>query len=80
MEAASSTQRHSTLKNDVSAGLVTAIASTPQVVAYGLIALSPLGAEGVALGVTASIGCALLFGFFNGLLGSNPFMIAGPCA
>lgn len=80
MDAASSTQRHSTLKDDVSAGLVTAIASTPQVVAYGLIALSPLGAEGVALGVTTSIGCALLFGFFNGLLGSNPFMIAGPCA
>ncbi|HSG60799.1 MAG TPA: SulP family inorganic anion transporter [Pseudomonadales bacterium] len=80
MDAAPSIPRPSTLKDDLSAGLVTAIASTPQVVAYGLIALSPLGADGVALGVTASIGCALLFGFFNGLLGSNAFMMAGPCA
>ncbi|MCP5368935.1 MAG: SLC26A/SulP transporter family protein [Hyphomicrobiales bacterium] len=56
------------------------MATLPQAVAYGLIALSPLGTDWAVFGITASVGTAILFGAITGALGSNPFLVSGPRA
>lgn len=67
-------------KNELVAGLIGALATLPQAVAYGLIAVSPLGPEWAVFGITASVVSAILFGLISGSLGSNPFLISGPRA
>ena len=72
-----------TLKNirfDFSAAWVGALATLPQAVAYGLIAIAPLGADWAVFGITASVGSSILFGLITGLRGPNRFMISGPGA
>jgi MFS superfamily sulfate permease-like transporter len=67
-------------QKDLGAACVGALATLPQAVAYGLIAVSPLGSEWAVFGITASVGSAILFGILTGALGSNPFLISGPRA
>jgi len=72
-----------TFKNirfDFSAAWVGALATLPQAVAYGLIAIAPLGADWAVFGITASVGSSILFGLITGLWAPNRFMISGPGA
>ena len=68
------------VRYDLAAACVGALATLPQAVAYGLIAVGPLGPDWAVFGITASVGCAILFGFLSGLAGSNPVLISGPAA
>ena len=65
---------------DLVAACVGALTTLPQAVAYGLIAVGPLGPDWAVFGITASVGSAILFGFASGLTESNPFLISGPAA
>ncbi|MBX2830582.1 MAG: cyclic nucleotide-binding domain-containing protein [Rhodospirillales bacterium] len=69
-----------TIRFDVGPACVGMFTTLPQAVAYGLIALSPLGAEWASYGIAASIGCAILFGVISGFLGPNRFLVSGPRA
>lgn len=62
------------------AACVGALATLPQVVAYGLIAVSPLGTEWAVFGIMASVGSAILFGVISGAVTSNRFLVSGPSA
>lgn len=68
------------IRHDILAASIGALITLPQAVAYGLIAVSPLGTEWAVFGITASIGSAILFGFLSGLFGSNASLISGPRA
>ena len=46
-------------KGDGAGALVAAVATLPQAVAYGLIAVSPLGPDWAAVGILASVGGAM---------------------
>ncbi len=67
-------------KADVGAAGVGALATLPQAVAYGLIAMLPLGPDWAAFGILASVGSAIAFGILTGFYSSNPFMVSGPSA
>ncbi len=69
-----------TARQDLGAAVVGALATLPQAVAYGFIAVSPLGAEWAVFGITASVGTAIFFGFLSGVFSSNRFMLSGPTA
>lgn len=64
--------------HDLKAAVVGALTALPQTVAYGLIAVAPLGPEWAVFGITASVGTALLFGLLAGMFGANPFLLSGP--
>jgi hypothetical protein len=64
----------STIKAGFGAAFVGALATLRQAVAYGLIAISPLGAEWAVFGITASVGSAILFGMLSGGFSSNLFL------
>ncbi|MBT4218516.1 MAG: SulP family inorganic anion transporter, partial [Rhodospirillaceae bacterium] len=68
------------IRHDISAASVGALATLPQAVAYGLIAIAPLGADWAVFGIMSSIGTAIVFGLITGLWGSNRFLISGPGA
>jgi hypothetical protein len=68
----------STIKAGFGAAFVGALATLRQAVAYGLIAISPLGAEWAVFGITASVGSAILFGMLSGGFSSNLFLVSGP--
>ncbi len=68
------------LSRDLPAAFAGALASLPQAVAYGLIAVSTLGAEYAVFGITASIGSAILFCLITGAFDSNRFLLSGPRA
>jgi hypothetical protein len=63
-----------TIKAGFGAAFVGVLATLPQAVAYGLIAISPLGAEWAVFGITASVGSAILFGMLSGGFSSNLFL------
>ena len=67
-------------KDDIGAATVGALATLPQAVAYGLIVVSPLGAEWAAFGISVSVATAIAYGFFTGLFTTHPFMVSGPKA
>lgn len=67
-------------KNDLGAAFVGALSTLPQVVAYGLIAVSPLGPDWAVFGITASVGSAIFFGIVTALMGTNRFLVSGPRA
>lgn len=67
-------------RTEWSAALVGALATLPLAIAYGLIAVSPLGPQWAPFGISASLGSAILFGLLTGTLGSNPLLISGPRA
>ncbi|MGB0694489.1 MAG: SulP family inorganic anion transporter [Rhodospirillaceae bacterium] len=68
------------MRANLSGGALGAVSSLPQSVAFGLIAFAPLGPEWAAIGITTSIGTAILFGLITSGLGSNPLLISGPRA
>ena len=63
---------------DLGPAFVGALATLPQAVAYGLIAVSPLGPEWAVFGIMARVGTSIVFGIFTGALSSNPFLVSGP--
>ena len=65
-------------QHDLKAAVVGALTALPQTVAYGLIAVAPLGPEWAVFGITASVGTALLFGLLSSIFGTNPFLLSGP--
>lgn len=67
-------------KNDLGAAFSAALPSLSPAVASGLIATSPLGAEWAVLGITASVGSAILFGIVSGALSTNRYLVSGPRA
>ncbi|WP_417830613.1 SLC26A/SulP transporter family protein [Thalassospira sp.] len=68
------------IRFDAGPAFVGMFTTLPQAVAYGLIALHPLGPEWASFGIAASIGCAILFGALSAFLGSNHFLASGPRA
>lgn len=70
----------SMIRKNLGASVVGALATLPQAVAYGLIAVSPLGADWAVFGITSSVGAAMLFGFGFAVLGSNVYLVSGPSA
>ena len=56
------------------------MATLPQAVAYGLIAVSPLGPDWAVFGIMTSVGSAIFFCIATGLFSSNPFLVSGPRA
>ncbi|MBO6947127.1 MAG: SLC26A/SulP transporter family protein [Rhodospirillales bacterium] len=67
-------------KHDFGAALVGTLAALPQAVAYGLIAVAPLGPAWAAFGILTSVGSSILFGILSGAFTSNPFLVSGPSA
>ncbi|MBF0254921.1 MAG: SLC26A/SulP transporter family protein [Gammaproteobacteria bacterium] len=65
---------------DFWAATVAALTTLPQTIAYGLIALSPLGPDWALFGIIASLGSTLVFGLITGATSSNPFLLSGPRA
>jgi len=65
------------IRRDLAPACVGALATLPQAVAYGLIAIAPLGPDWIVYGITASVGASILFGLITGLWGPNRFMISG---
>jgi SulP family sulfate permease len=72
--------KHQSLQGDFMGAFLGAIAILPQAIAYGLIAVSPLGPEWAVFGITISVGSAILFTILVGLMGGHPFLISGPTA
>ncbi|HEY9080667.1 SulP family inorganic anion transporter [Magnetovibrio sp.] len=68
------------IRRDFGPACVGALATLPQAVAYGLIAVAPLGPDWAAFGIATSVGSSILFGLITGLWGPNRFMISGPGA
>lgn len=68
------------IRKNLGASVVGALATLPQAVAYGLIAVSPLGTDWAVFGITSSVGAAILFGFGFAVFGSNAYMVSGPSA
>lgn len=66
-----------TIQHDLWAASVGTLATLPQAIAYGLVAFAPLGPEWAPVGITASIGCVVIFGLVSATLGSNPFLVSG---
>lgn len=66
------------IRHDLFAAIAGALTTLPQAVAYGLIAVSPLGPDWAVFGISIGIGSTILFGIVTGLFGSQPLMLAGP--
>lgn len=70
----------SSLSGDISGGLASAVISVPACMAYGVIAVAPLGAEYVGVGIMAGFYSAVFGGLIAALFGGTPGMISGPKA
>lgn len=66
------------LLTELKAGAVVAIAGFCQAFIYGLLAFSPLGAEGISYAIYAGLGSAVLGGLVGVLLGKAPVQFGGP--
>lgn len=67
-------------RKDIGPAVVGAVATLPQAVAYGLIAVSPLGPDWAVFGIVTSIGSSIFFCIITGVFSSNPFLVSGPRA
>lgn len=63
---------------DLIGGFTAAVAGMPTAMGYGMLALSPLGAEFVSHGVLAGLYAVICGGIIAVLLGANTTMIYGP--
>lgn len=63
---------------ELKAGGVVAIAAFCQALIYGLLAFSPLGAQGVGLGLYAGLASAVMGGLVGTAWGKAPAQFAGP--
>jgi len=63
---------------DLAGGLSSGIVSIPGNIAFGMIAVAPLGAEYIGVGVLAGMFSSIVAGIFASLLGGAPGMISGP--
>lgn len=69
---------YNVLLTEFKAGAVVAIAGFCQAFIYGLLAFSPLGAEGISYAIYAGLGSAVLGGLVGVLLGKAPAQFGGP--
>lgn len=70
----------SQVARDLSGGVTAAVIGLPKNIAYGLIALAPLGAAWQGQGVMAGFAAAIVGGGLAALLGGTPSLISGPSA
>ncbi len=56
------------------------LVALPSAIAYGIAALTPLGADQVAAGATAGVLGAIALGLVAPLLGGTPRLVSAPCA
>lgn len=66
--------------SDFAGGVASAVISLPACMAYGIIAVAPLGTNFVSAGISAGFYCAIFGGLIAALLGGTPGMITGPKA
>lgn len=66
------------LRGDLIGGFTSAIAGIPIAMGYGMLALSPLGADFISYGVLAGLYAVICGGIVAVLLGANTTMIYGP--
>lgn len=67
-------------RRDLMGGVAGALASIPQTMAYGVIAVAALGPAWTGAGVVAGLIGSVVAGVLAVLLGSNPLVVAGPRA
>lgn len=65
---------------DISGGITAAVIGLPKNIAYGLIALAPLGTAWQGQGVMAGFAAAIVGGGLAALLGGTPALISAPSA
>lgn len=70
----------SKLGGELSGGVTAAVIGLPKNIAYGLIALAPLGVAWQGQGVMAGFAAAIVGGGVAALLGGTPALISGPSA
>lgn len=70
----------SQLGRELSGGVTAAVIGLPKNIAYGLIALAPLGVAWQGQGVMAGFAAAIVGGGVAALLGGTPALISGPSA
>ncbi|HTH15506.1 MAG TPA: SulP family inorganic anion transporter [Magnetospirillum sp.] len=68
------------MRREFSGALACLMASVPQSMAYGAIAVAALGHDWVGLGIVAGLLGAVSSGFLAALLGANPSSVTGPRA
>ena len=66
------------LRGDLVGGFTSAVAGIPIAMGYGMLALSPLGADFISYGVLAGLYAVICGGIVAVLLGANTTMIYGP--
>lgn len=67
-------------RREVAASLACLVASVPQTMAYGVIAVAALGPQWTGLGIIAGLFSSVICGLFASLLGGNPSTVSGPRA
>jgi SulP family sulfate permease len=65
------------IHGEVLGGVSGAVSSLPQSIAYGVIALAPLGSEYAVTGALAGIYSSITGGLVSSLAGSSPTMVSG---
>jgi SulP family sulfate permease len=66
------------LRDDSFGGLTAAITALPLAIAFGVLALSPLGPEYTSAGALAGLYGAIFVGIFASLFGGTPCQVSGP--
>ena len=66
------------LRNDAFGGLTAAVTALPLAIAFGVLALSPLGPEFASTGALAGLYGAIFVGIFASLFGGTPCQVSGP--
>ena len=67
-------------RGDVWGGLTAMLVALPSALAYGIVALSPLGPDGAAHGAIAGMVGVVVLGLVAPALGGAPRLITAPCA
>lgn len=67
-------------RRELVAALTCVVASVPQSMAYGVIAVATLGHDWIGLGIIAALLSSVVNGLFAAILGGNPSTVSGPRA
>lgn len=67
-------------RRELAAALACLVASIPQTMAYGVVALAALGPQWIGLGIIAGLLSSVVNGLFATALGGNPSTVSGPRA
>lgn len=67
-------------RRELAAALACMVASIPQTMGYGVVALAALGPDWTGLGIIAGLLSSVVSGLFAAILGGNPSTVTGPRA